>query len=248
MRITDIDGPAWFTHSVAEARQLVEVLAGERAVPDDLRSLVCENLWGDPSAPLGSRALDDVDVVVLEVSTTKSYTVGETRLNMHCLWNAARDLDLPTREVLRGAPVTWPESAGRVREVQVGRADPEEIRADVSAIAALAGAPVVLVDHIDARPGGEPLEERRAITGLLRRLESDGVAYFHATRPAIAALGEARALADSNHYLASAESVVAEALERSVSDVLRWASAPASRPPARTGQPPASGSPVADWR
>lgn len=152
IRITDIDGPAWFTHSVAEARQLVEVLAGECAVPGDLRSLVCENLWGGLSVPLGSRALDAVDVVVLEVSTTKSYTVGETRLNMHCLWNAARGLDLPTRDVLRGAPVTWPERAGRLRELQVGRADPDEIRADVSAIAALTGAPVVLVDHIDTRP------------------------------------------------------------------------------------------------
>ena len=202
----------WFTHSPAGAAQYVDALAGTRDVPVELRPLVCETMIERLPTDLMARHMLDVDAVVVEVSTLRQLTIGDTHLNHQMVWGHLNRLGVTPGPVLWGNAAAVPDG-DTVKAMRVGRATRESTVAALRHIRDVVGAPLVTVDHLRAQmPDGGVAAERLDITALLADLDdfptwSTGV---H--------IGEAgqSALEDQNHWAKSAELPVGRLLAEAV--------------------------------
>lgn len=218
----------WFTHTAAEARQYVDVLAGRTVLPAELRPFICETSLALPNE-LVAGGLLDVDVVCVEVSTMKALTLDGLRLNYHQVWGRAEQANVDSRAALQGLPVEWPASDAPLGRMVVGKSTPESVSEDLLAVRQAVGRPVLLVDHLHAQmPTGILAPERQTISETLAAVPLP----LYSTRTLIEQYGQDVALKDHNHWASTFEPTVSDDLTHHLLRIVQDAS---------PGPPPAPG-------
>lgn len=200
----------WFTHTAAAARQYVEVMQGDKAIPTYLRDASLETPIDFPEDM--AAGLPDVDVVAVEVSSLKQHRIGEYHLNAHKVHRIASASGLPYRPIVNGDTGALPGDHV-LKPLVVDYTTRQELRGDLVTIRDLVGAPILTVDHLyTLRPDGTPPPERVKLTEELHSIGLDYGVPFYSTKELILEHGIDVALLDQNHYRPEFEILAGEGL------------------------------------
>ncbi|MBA3812040.1 MAG: hypothetical protein H0X27_10455 [Caulobacteraceae bacterium] len=239
------EGPAP-THTAAEALQTLEIVLGEREIPDALSPLIFETEQ-TPSLDRLERALrQGLDVFVLEVSQDKQFSYGDIYLNQNFvarnLVQAQRGALLDWyRRVCRGgfadeacvqAALTKMREAGLrhdeamadlLRRIRLDRHSADAMTRSLGALMSKAGGRWVVIGPFVV-PGhdGAIMHERRDLNGKLEVAAADCGATFFDPSQLIADYGQATVLAsdgaDIYEYAEGFYPLLGEMLARLVRD------------------------------
>lgn len=191
IEVTNVDAPRWSLHSPTAGRQFVESALLMRSIPPELEDLIIE---GDPALPRdGRQAIARADVVVVEVSSLKNYTIDGWVLNQHLLWHARQKSD------------------ERAKANRYAVATPAIVADDLRTIAQLVDKPLVTMDHIHyLDEAGKPLADRVSITAALLQVEKTLGFHLMQTQDLLEGRPQMETLQDSNHFKGSFEITAGE--------------------------------------
>ena|GEM_PF-4666631 len=169
------------------------------------------------------RDVEDADVAVIEVSSLKTYRVGDHATQVNALADAtgihAFDIDRWLRTGMRGK-LTDAE-VGMLAEVRAEIETLEEMEHNLEAVLdSLEGVPVILVNHfVMARPCHAALFVREDIRDVVARLAKDrqGVTWFDPTPLLVA---KDYPVTDSSHYKEEFKNDLADTLSELITGVL----------------------------
>jgi hypothetical protein len=149
------------THTTKEALQVLRTMSGDFALPRKLRPFVA----GRP-LQMALNDLSGADVLLLEVSSVKEIVFREyffqlvlttrrlehTSARVRDWWRAfsRNGIDAEDRAALLGDDELPPVESAFVAEGRINMQGPEEMRADMAAIAEWSPIPVLFVTHFDA--------------------------------------------------------------------------------------------------
>ena len=207
------------THTVGEALQTLDIVLGERQIPDALSPYIFETERTPAMHRLSKTLREGVDVFVLEVSDDKLFSYGDIHFNQNFvarnLIQAQRGALLDWyRQICRGATADEEcvqaalakmregglrhdgHMADLLRGVRLEREDGEEINQSLAALIAKAGGRWIVVGAV-AVPGheGAIMRDRRDLNAKLEKAGAHCGATFFDPSQLIADHGQANVLA-----------------------------------------------------
>lgn len=214
------DQPSWFTHSVGQAVQYLQVLAGETTVAGQWRDLAGERtLAPDLAKP---DLLSEVHLVVLEISVLREALAGDVYLHIPAIETEAARLKLdPKAATRKGAGVDWPQGHLLHGSLRIAPSSIEDLQNGVDHIRERCRAPVLLVDHLFYKhDDGSTIPARDVITETMPKLTGS---TFWSTRALIEQHGQDTALLDWSHYREEFEPLVGDCLLEAATGVRKTA-------------------------
>jgi tetratricopeptide (TPR) repeat protein len=209
-----------FTHSSAEAVQLMRYLKGEIAIDPAVEPLVSRRGISEEE---GAASHDPSDLYVVEVSSSKVLKVGETCVQLNYLgaeygdffqdrdragqfWDLAdagdqTRIDSFLKEHWSATPAQKQDSA-ILRQIRRAASTEADLRRDFRSL--IDGLPAVLfVTHVDAvTPDGKPIPSRsRFIREVEAAVRAEGGVVYNPTR-SMQQMGQQRAIEDYSDSLA----------------------------------------------
>ena len=209
----------WFTHSAGEGLQYVRVLKGTLDIPAPLRPYqeIPFEAGGSPARP---EAVQNIDLVLTEISILRSSTVGGFYAHLPRIWKAAEKAGLSPRDATDKAGVTWPNGHA-LAGLTVRYDEEQDLLSSLRAISDEVRAPIATSDHLSVLDqAGKPLPGRERISTLLSAMTKINRIPFYSTRPMLTKHGETTALLDSSHYNVDFEKVAATYLWAFLSPLL----------------------------
>ena len=209
-----------FTHSSAEAVQLMRYLKGEIAIDPALEPLVSRRGISDQEAA-ASHARSDL--YVIEISSSKVLRVGETCVQLNYLgaeyaeffqdrdrgaafWDLAEAGDQGAIDAFLGRHWSASDDQTRdsaiLRQIRRAGATDADLRRDIRLL--LDGLPAALfITHVDAvTPDGKPIPSRsRFIRAVEAAVRAEGGVVYNPTR-SMQVMGQERAIEDYSDSLA----------------------------------------------
>jgi hypothetical protein len=178
------------THTSKEALQILRVMGGDLVLPPELRPFIMSRAHhvNHPKARLND--LTGTDVLVVELSSAKEIIFREfffqlvlTRKRLWATrsqsvrewWQAfsSDGTDVEDRAAVLGNDELPPAEAAFVSEGNINLQGPDEIRADMAAIAERFAGPILFVTHFDTpTPNGGPNVHGRA--DMIRAMKEAG--------------------------------------------------------------------------
>lgn len=209
-----------YCHSPAEAVQMARFMTGDVR----MQAAVWPMISRSHQFPVISRqAHAPSDLYVVEISSAKELTIGETSIQLnylklgfaaffsdHCrsqaFWERAQDgdpgaIDAHLDRVWRATPEQRRE-ADMLRQVRLGMVTRQSLRRDLAQLGRLLPR-MLVVSHVDARkPDGALIPTRSNFIALLREeAERDGYPFFDPTE-LMGEFGQAAAMEDDSTSLA----------------------------------------------
>ncbi len=187
--------PKWFFHTSRAAVQACEMCLGGDLPPAAQQPVIFE------TQPMG-RVIDmdgrdliaRADVVVLEVSSLKSFDLDGWELNQF--------------KLVKADPV-FRDSLG---PIEVTDHSAEDVKSHIRRVQELVQRPILLVDHIHIERDGAPIPKRLLLSRILAEASSElGLGMF-STRSILQDRNPAACLQNGFHYQPSFEPAVGEAI------------------------------------